>query len=178
MMTSWLRRHAANSVTLFGISLALFAGINLLVFEAVGVATLIVFLCAGIDGLDGWLARRLGSASTVGRILDAVHDLLAFGVVPGLLGLVVLGDYGHHMFMLMTAFVLAMLFRLARSVLRNRPDTLLGLPAPFAGMSLVLACTVLFEADEPLHYTVFILVIILLMLIPFPIKRPCFPPSA
>ena len=35
------------------------------------------------DGLDGMLARRWGTVSSMGRHLDALADVVAFGVAPG-----------------------------------------------------------------------------------------------
>jgi cardiolipin synthase len=55
-------------------------------------AAALVFVLAGTDVLDGWLARRCGWQSELGRVLDPVVDriaylflvgaLLLFGVVP------------------------------------------------------------------------------------------------
>lgn len=47
-----------------------------------------VALLAGVgacfDGLDGWAARRLDAVSDWGRMLDALADLVTFGVMPAI----------------------------------------------------------------------------------------------
>jgi cardiolipin synthase len=53
-----------------------------------------LFVAAGVsDALDGWLARRMGSNSAVGALLDPVADkALLVSVVGGVLALYVLGQ--------------------------------------------------------------------------------------
>ena len=48
-------------------------------------AVLLILLACVLDGLDGRLARALGSSSPMGAELDSLADFLNFGVAPGLL---------------------------------------------------------------------------------------------
>lgn len=78
-----LRRHGPNAAT--GITLLL--GLGAIEAARVGHADLalaLVLVAIVSDGLDGMLARRWGSASSMGRHLDALADLVAFGVAPGM----------------------------------------------------------------------------------------------
>ena len=57
--------------------------------QGVGPITLVLMLVAGVtDLLDGWVARRLGQTSRLGRVLDPLADKLFIGSVC--VGLVVL----------------------------------------------------------------------------------------
>ena len=60
--------------------------------QGVGPLTLALMLSAGItDLLDGWVARRLGQSSELGRILDPLADKVFIGCVC--LSLVVLREF-------------------------------------------------------------------------------------
>ncbi len=48
-------------------------------------ASYLVFLAAGLDFLDGFLARVLRAQSAMGKQLDSLADLVTFGLVPGLM---------------------------------------------------------------------------------------------
>ena len=77
-----LRRHAPNGAT--GVTLLLGLGaIEAARLGKVDLALTLVLLAIVSDGLDGMLARRWGSVSNMGRHLDALADLVAFGVAPG-----------------------------------------------------------------------------------------------
>ena len=110
------------------------------------VAAWLIALSIVCDGLDGKLARALGSSTRFGAEFDSLADFVAFGVVPGFLawqvGLHSLGALGA---VVAIAFVVAGGLRLARFNIKNddletkRPFE--GLPIPSAaGMvaSLVL----------------------------------------
>lgn len=64
-------------------------------------ATAVLVLTGGTDFLDGFLARRLGQVSTLGKIIDPVADrlvlataavsIIVYGAVPPWLGVIILG---------------------------------------------------------------------------------------
>lgn len=67
------RFHAANLVTLLRVGLVAALGAEVLSGQmAAGLTALILLL----DGLDGWLARRFGTESTLGARLDMETDAL------------------------------------------------------------------------------------------------------
>ncbi len=51
----------------------------------VSMACYLVFLAAGLDFFDGFLARVLRAQSAMGKQLDSLADLVTFGLVPGLM---------------------------------------------------------------------------------------------
>ena len=82
MSSRALRRHAPNAAT----GLTLLFGLGAIEAARVGNADLalaLALLAIIPDGLDGMLARRWGTASSMGRHLDALADMVAFGVAPG-----------------------------------------------------------------------------------------------
>lgn len=67
--------------------LALCSGLTAIRFAIAGniaFAVFLIALAAGLDGLDGRLARMLKSESAIGAELDSLCDFVNFGVVPGL----------------------------------------------------------------------------------------------
>ena len=73
-----LAAHAADIVTL----LRMTGAVVLLFLPPLGTAFFILYTLTGLtDALDGWLARKLGTASARGAVLDSLADLLFCGVV-------------------------------------------------------------------------------------------------
>ncbi|NHQ73145.1 CDP-diacylglycerol--serine O-phosphatidyltransferase [Roseovarius gahaiensis] len=109
-------------------------------------AVYLIILAAVLDGLDGRVARLVGSDSDFGAELDSLADFLNFGVAPALVlyfwGLQGMGSFGWSTVL---AFALCCVLRLARfNVSARNPDTcasgahFTGVPAP-AGALLALA---------------------------------------
>jgi CDP-diacylglycerol--serine O-phosphatidyltransferase len=68
-----------NGCTLASLSLGMLA-ILLAMGGDVRSAAFCLIACVGFDGLDGWLARRLGVASPFGSQMDSLADICAFGI--------------------------------------------------------------------------------------------------
>src|SRR5438309_11655658 len=80
---SW-RRHVPSLAT--GLTLLLGLGaIEAARFGDPELGLRFILLAILSDGIDGVLARRWGSVSDFGGHLDALADVIAFGVAPGLL---------------------------------------------------------------------------------------------
>lgn len=72
------RFGVANCVT----SLRIIGAIGLMfAVPASGVFYLLYWICGVSDALDGWIARRTGSAGEFGARLDSVADLMFYGVL-------------------------------------------------------------------------------------------------
>lgn len=66
---------------------AIVAGLTAIRFAVEGrfeVSVALIVLAAALDGIDGRLARMLGSESEIGAELDSLADFLNFGVAPAL----------------------------------------------------------------------------------------------
>lgn len=102
-------------------------------------AMVLVTLAAGLDSLDGVVARRMSTKGMFGTNLDSLADLVSFGVVPAValyLGVLhtvpVLGLTACLIFLLCGAW------RLARFPLIQNSDCFVGLPIPPAGVLVML----------------------------------------
>lgn len=100
------------------------------------------------DGVDGVLARRWGVTSNFGGHLDALADLVAFGVAPGIL---FAAQYsaapGPLRVMVIASIAMAGAWRLARFQSEPpRPD-FVGLPITVGGPLFALAVAGMLQTD-------------------------------
>ncbi len=145
-VANW-RRILPNLAT----SLTLLLGLGAIEAARSGDADLalrFILLAVLADGIDGVLARRLGVASSFGGHLDALADLVAFGVAPGVLfatqnaaapGPVRVG--------LIACIALAGAWRLARFQAEAPRAEFVGLPITVGGPLFALAVGGVLRAD-------------------------------
>jgi CDP-diacylglycerol--serine O-phosphatidyltransferase len=134
-----------NMITLMGMCLGLTA-IRFAIEGRFTTAVAMILLAMLADGIDGFVARRLGAESAMGAQLDSLSDFLCFGVAPAIvlyqLHLTQAAGFGWIFALL---FAAATCLRLARfNVMSGQnekgtgPKThFVGVPAP-AGASLAL----------------------------------------
>lgn len=134
-----------NALTLAALCAGLTA-IRLAVGGEFDRAAALILLAAMLDGLDGRLARRMGSESAMGAELDSLCDFVNFGVAPALvLHLWAFGGAGGAGWIAALVYAVACVLRLARFNIGSRdplasslPKTAFtGVPSP-AGAMLVL----------------------------------------
>lgn len=118
-------------------------------------AALLILLAAGLDCVDGKVARLTGTSSAFGVEYDSLADLLSFGMAPGwLLYTWALHSLSPFGWLAAFAFVICGALRLARfNVQANgvQKYTFTGLPIP-AAASVVVSAVILLErlyADLP-----------------------------
>jgi CDP-diacylglycerol--serine O-phosphatidyltransferase len=141
-----INRLLPNILTL----LALCAGLTAIRYglqDRFQAAVIAIIIAAILDGLDGRLARRLGSTSRFGAELDSLSDFLSFGVAPAMLiYLWTMNSAGSIGWALVLLFPVCSALRLARFNTGLNEDTkppvwmagfFTGVPAP-AGAALVL----------------------------------------
>jgi cardiolipin synthase len=109
--------------------------------QGVGPITLVLMLVAGVtDLLDGWVARRLGQTSRLGRVLDPLADKLFISSVC--VGLVVLRAFPFWLLLLQAIRDMAILGA-GSYLLRSRqivvPASLWGKVATWAMALTMLA---------------------------------------
>ena len=108
------------------------------------IALRLIMLAALADGIDGTIARRLHAAGQMGKQLDALSDVVAFGAAPAFLFLArylnTVDPLNPALFACATVFLGAGAYRLARFQVESRPEMFCGLPITAAGV--LLAATV------------------------------------
>lgn len=140
-----------NAMTLGAIA----AGVTALRMASAGnldMAMLLILLAAILDGLDGRIARVLGSESLIGAELDSLADLVNFGVAPAfilgvwsLLTVPVLG-WGAALFYVICAALRLAEFNVGiKSGIIKDPRFFTGVPSP-AGALLSLSPIILANA--------------------------------
>lgn len=124
-------------------------------------AIFVVLLAAFLDGVDGRVARLLGTSSHFGAELDSFADVINFGIAPALMmyffSLHALGNPGWAVVLF---FSICMVLRLARFNVMAHDETKLplwgkhfsvGAPAPAA--ALLCLSPLIFELAFPkLHF--------------------------
>jgi CDP-diacylglycerol--serine O-phosphatidyltransferase len=109
-------------------------------------AVALILLAAVLDGIDGRIARLLGSESALGAELDSLADFVNFGVAPGfLLYLWGMQDARGPGWIAVLVFAICCVLRLARFNIGNRalekPEGatgFVGVPAPAGALVALL----------------------------------------
>lgn len=140
-----------NAITLGAIA----AGVTALRMAVAGyldTAMLLILLAAILDGLDGRIARVLGSESPIGAELDSLADLVNFGVAPAfILGVWSLSTVPLLGWAAAVFYVICCALRLARFNVGKKsgddhdPRFFTGVPSP-AGALLSLSPIILSNA--------------------------------
>jgi CDP-diacylglycerol--serine O-phosphatidyltransferase len=112
-------------------------------------AALLVFVAAILDGLDGRIARMVGTESDFGREYDSLADAITFGVAPALLTFFWgLHEFGRVGWLVPVFFMVCCVTRLARfNVQVKIVDSryFVGLPTPAAACAI---CSILFFSPD------------------------------
>ena len=98
-------------------------------------AAVVIMVGMALDGLDGRVARMLGTESEFGRELDSLADIVTFGIAPAaVMYMVELRSMGPAGTAIALLYPLAGAFRLARfNVQKGRARYFVGLPITAAG---------------------------------------------
>lgn len=113
------------------------------------VATFLILIAMVMDGLDGYVARRMGTERPIGRVLDSISDSISFCIAPALLVYGLFYSKEHDTFRLLAQNILTVvasamlaIFGIVRLVRYTRNDyaveTFLGLPTPATALAIIL----------------------------------------
>lgn len=119
-------------------------------------AVQLILLAAVLDGLDGRIARALGSDSKMGAELDSLADFLNFGVAPAMLLYVWALDDTRVGWLAVLVFAVCCVTRLARFNVARKSESkggdgayFIGVPSPAGAMLVMLPMFVSFAIREP-----------------------------
>ncbi len=73
-----------NILTLSNLVCGTIAVIEILLFQNLQAAFILIIAAAAFDFLDGMVARLLGQYSEIGRELDSLSDMVSFGLAPSI----------------------------------------------------------------------------------------------
>ncbi|MBI4499320.1 MAG: CDP-alcohol phosphatidyltransferase family protein [Chloroflexi bacterium] len=134
-VAAWATFQASmpNLVTLLSLAAAILS-LQALVRGDADLALRLILVCVLLDGMDGTLARQMRLTSPMGRQLDSLADLVAFGAAPAtLLAAGPLGTEWPLATLSGAIFAGAGAFRLARYNLEEGRSGFSGLPITAAG---------------------------------------------
>ena len=116
-----MKRHLPNFLTCCNLLCGCLAIV--FVLEGRGIpAAYLVWLACVFDFLDGFAARMLKVASSIGRELDSLADIVSFGVVPALVMYKMISATTESALLPLAAFVIAV-FSALRLAIFNVDDT-------------------------------------------------------
>lgn len=122
----------------------------------------LILLAMAADGLDGFLARRLGD-DPLGTPIDSLADVISFGAAPAFLAVAAFGPA----FGLPGVFYLACgILRLARFNISPREETFQGMPITGAGG--MVAAAVLLGVPGLSALLLFSLSLLMVSAVPYP----------
>lgn len=135
-------------------------GIRFALQENWEAAIFAILLAAFLDGVDGRLARLLGTSSHFGAELDSFADVINFGVAPAfVMYFFSLHNLGNPGWAIVLFFCVCMVLRLARFNVMAQDESKMpvwgkhfsvGAPAPAAG--LLCLSPLIFEKSFAVHF--------------------------
>lgn len=121
----------ADIISLAGAALGFFAAFNILAGNY-AIASIFMVLSVFIDVLDGYVARLIKRKhENFGKEVDSLCDVIAFGVAPALMVLVLGSSYAIIPAVL---FLFAGILRLARFNMLAHSDIYVGMPITLNGL--------------------------------------------
>jgi CDP-diacylglycerol---serine O-phosphatidyltransferase len=129
-------------------------------------AALLVFSAGILDGLDGRIARAIGTESDFGKEYDSLADVFTFGVAPALLTyLWGLWEWGRVGWLVPFFYLVCTATRLARFNVQTKvvdSRFFVGLPTPAAAGAI---CSILFYAPRSGDWKTWMQVLVLAALL-------------
>ncbi len=127
-----MKKHIPNLLTLSNLICGALGIIQ--VFEGdLETATYLIWLAAGFDFLDGFVARALKVSGELGKQLDSLADMVTFGLLPAFMMFSMLRTYSDLEWLPYIAFSIAAFsaLRLAKFNIDTRQsDAFIGLNTP------------------------------------------------
>jgi CDP-diacylglycerol---serine O-phosphatidyltransferase len=154
--------------------------LGFLLRQNVGASAMLILVAVLLDGMDGYVARKFGTAGEFGKNLDSFADMVSFGVAPACLVYLFLLDANHVAFLDRNMVIIGMIvpvgyavcaaLRLSRynvNVASEAAVSFLGLPTTISGAAI--ASVVLLHVHRtleprPLLFVVSLAVLSLLMI--------------
>ena len=131
-----MAQHFPNFLTLLSLTSGSL-GIILALQGALAQAAICIWVGGVLDFLDGWLARLLRAHSPLGQQLDAMADLVTFGLLPANIMYGLISQHTPSAYTPLVSLLLPIFsaLRLARFNIDTEQKTVFkGLPTPASGL--------------------------------------------
>jgi CDP-diacylglycerol--serine O-phosphatidyltransferase len=164
------KKWIPNLLTIFSLIAGLLA-LGLTLRNQWDFAGMLIIAAALFDSIDGRVARRLNATTEFGKELDALADLVSFGIAPATISYsLIFVHAGWAGCALVLTFPICGTLRLARYNVVSAKGYFIGLPVTIAG-SLLTGITILGQG-LPLIVHAFVLITLAgLMLSTFKVPR-------
>ena len=159
-------RWLPSIITILSMNLAI-VSLYLVVNFDIRFSIMILIICAIMDWLDGFVARKLNVASDFGANLDSLADLVVFVVNPS----VVLAYHYQNKWVFLALMIYISLGCIRLAKYDNTKSFFTGIPTPLAG--LLMLVLVLFQSTYiPISIvSVYIVIASVAMVAPIRVKR-------
>jgi len=144
-----IKNNIPNLFTLLNLTLGLLAILYIFDHDYYK-SSLLIILAALLDRFDGALARKFDAATSLGKELDSLCDLISFGVAPSILiwhiELINLGVFGIAITIL---YAISGAYRLARYNVTEFAGIYIGIPITIAGgiVALTSLYTIIYNVN-------------------------------
>jgi CDP-diacylglycerol---serine O-phosphatidyltransferase len=163
-------KHLPNLITLLNLTSGA-VGVYYAIHGHLIVASYCVFISSVFDFFDGFVARLLKANSSIGKELDSLADIIAFGLLPAMIAMELLNQNTTNFWWPWLGVIIAIFsaLRLAKfNVDERQTDQFIGLPTPanailFASFPLILASENWLFLTNPWVLSVIIVVFSLLL---------------
>lgn len=160
-----IKQHIPNLFTLLSLAGGSVAIVTVFSNQVFMLAPWILFGCAVLDFMDGYMARLLHAYSDMGKELDSLADIVSFGVAPGIMmfrmlennfGYLMPGtDFGVSIFPLLYGLFAVLIpvfsaLRLARfNIDTTQATSFRGLPTPASAIIIVFTYFLYYTSNNP-----------------------------
>lgn len=152
-----MKRHVPNFITILNLLAGCFAIVSIAKGELISASWWII-AAATFDMLDGLVARLIGEVSDIGKQLDSLADIVSFGVAPGYMLYVLIGNalaisnpecaYAYYIPYLAFIIPAFAALRLAKfNIDTEQQYDFKGLPTPAAAF-LILSFPIILNCDQ------------------------------
>ncbi len=133
-----MKKHIPNFFTLANLTCGILATICLLETQDFERAAYLVLAGALFDFFDGFVARLLGVSGELGKQLDSLADMVTFGLVPGLIGFSLCGEFysassGGYGWMIYIPLIITLMSAMRLAIFNistDQSDSFIGVPTP------------------------------------------------
>ncbi len=127
-----MKKHLPTILTLLN-AVAGTLSIELSFTHSLPAAAVLIVCAVVLDGMDGAIARAMGTASPLGASLDSLADVISFGVAPSVLAFAQFPE--NPAFIVIGAvFVACGVYRLARFSVLPKGPAFVGVPITVNGI--------------------------------------------